>query len=615
VKSRRAIVRAAIHPAIGIARVGDSPKGYFFGPEVPHPPRRPAGSYKDKNGFLKRQAVRFRIFGYDCAGNVVRELTLSNAEIEWRVHVANKKGAWYQFRAAMDIPEAISSPRRNATLTGDARKDLVIDPGPLNISGKKRIGPKYYLDTGTFLGDRVYLGELRTDDFGRLIFLGGHGRSATPRKNNTALDFANNDGWYDDTSDGPVSASVIVDEKEIPVDSAWVVVAPPNYAPNVISMKTMYDVMVDAYQGWGFNSPAEVSFTNDICPIFERLSQAQWVNKGFQVQFGWRGAYDFLHPEHIAKLSNPGVENQELRRQLFNSFRNPDYRTIDPYRWPQIYGDNFNVPMVDARQFLAVTSTQYFLLKQWRDGNFKSDWNPAQRRPDNIESVSLQDRPAVLDRTSLEHCMGGPFHPGCEMTWPMRHAKLYRAPFRIRLRTADNPEPDYGDVLTPAVIQDSNSNDNPDGPLAASGPGDITRWLAVPWQTDTASCRAGYEPEYDPYLPTFWPAGVPNHVLAAKDYADVMNQKLPLDERVRAFYRRSTWFRVLKGGEIDQINQMINDFSKLGVVEERPGPQDHEFPPTMLVESPPAMGLRAPHDRNNVMKRSPRGHLATAHRV
>lgn len=610
-------MRAAIHPAIGIARVGDSPKGYFLAPEVPHPPRRSAGCYKDKSGFLKRQAVRFRIFGYDCAGNVVKELTASNAEIEWRVHVANKKGAWFQFKVAMDIPEAISSPRRNASLTGEARKKLVIDPGPRSISGKRRSGPEYHFDTGTFMGDRVYLGELRTDDSGRLIFLGGYGRSATPRAGNTALDFANNDGWYDDTSDGPVGAIVTVRGKEIPVDPAWVVVAPPDYAPDVISVKTMYDVMVDAYQGWGFNESGEVSFTNDIHPIFERLSQAQWVNKGFQVQFGWGGTFDFLDPDHVAKLANPGVDNQELRRQLFNSFRNPDYEAIDPYRWPQIYGDNFNVPMADARQFLAVTPTQYSLLKRWRDGNFKSDWDPGRCSPANIEGVPMQDRPAVLDRTSLEHCMGGPFHPGCEMTWPMRHARLYRAPFRIRLRTPDDPEPDYGDVLSPADIQDRNGNDNPRGPLSASGPGDITRWLAIPWQTDTASCRAGYEPEYDPYLPTFWPAGVPNHVLSEKDYANVMDQSLPLHERISAFDRRSTWFRVLKGGEIDQINQMIVDFSKLGVVEERPGPQDHEFPPRMLVESTPSTlstDLNTPHDRNNVMKRSRRGHLAVAYR-
>ena len=40
----RRIVRAAIHPTIGIARVGNSPDAFFFGPEVPGAlPRPPVG--------------------------------------------------------------------------------------------------------------------------------------------------------------------------------------------------------------------------------------------------------------------------------------------------------------------------------------------------------------------------------------------------------------------------------------------------------------------------------------------------------------------------------------------------------------------------------------------
>jgi hypothetical protein len=57
-----------------------------------------------------------------------------------------------------------------------------------------------------------------------------------------------------------------------------------------------------------------------------------------------------------------------------------------------------------------------------------------------MDDVPLQDRPKLLDRASLHYCLGGPFHPGCEMTWPMRHASLYYAPFRLRVRTTDNPE-------------------------------------------------------------------------------------------------------------------------------------------------------------------------------
>lgn len=38
-----AIVRAAIHPSIGIARVGNSEDEFYIGPEVLEPPPQPPG--------------------------------------------------------------------------------------------------------------------------------------------------------------------------------------------------------------------------------------------------------------------------------------------------------------------------------------------------------------------------------------------------------------------------------------------------------------------------------------------------------------------------------------------------------------------------------------------
>lgn len=62
------IVRAAIHPAIGIGRVGNSPDQFFCGPEVSYPTPRHPGFYRDANGALKRQAARFRILRLQCRG-------------------------------------------------------------------------------------------------------------------------------------------------------------------------------------------------------------------------------------------------------------------------------------------------------------------------------------------------------------------------------------------------------------------------------------------------------------------------------------------------------------------------------------------------------------------
>ncbi len=238
------IVRAAIYPAIGIARVGNSPEEWFLGPEVPEPPPQPSSFYRDGSGALKRQAARFRVYGLDARGRAVAELTgRGDAEVTWTVHLANTKAAWYEFQLALDIPEAASAPpsyRRNAQVAD--RRQLVIDPGPRSIEGADHRAVRF--DGGHFMGKPVYLGELRTDEAGRLIVLGGHGKAAS-YNNSRAVTFANNDGWHDDIADGPVTACVSLGGKEIPVDPAWLVVAPPNYGPCQKSVRTMWDLMRD----------------------------------------------------------------------------------------------------------------------------------------------------------------------------------------------------------------------------------------------------------------------------------------------------------------------------------------------------------------------------------
>src|ERR1700731_54667 len=114
------IVRAAIHPAIGIGRVGNSPDQFFCGPEVSYPTPRHPGFYRDANGALKRQAARFRMYGYNATGNVVAELTTANASIAWSAQLKNEKAAWYEFQLSLDIPysqHAKPANRRNAEET------------------------------------------------------------------------------------------------------------------------------------------------------------------------------------------------------------------------------------------------------------------------------------------------------------------------------------------------------------------------------------------------------------------------------------------------------------------------------------------------------------------
>jgi hypothetical protein len=194
----------------------------------------------------------------------------------------------------------------------------------------------------------------------------------------------------------------------------------------------------------------------------------------------------------------------------------------------------------------------------------------------------------MLDKSALHFCLADTFHPGCEMTWPMRHASLYSKPFRIRHRAA-GVEPDYGSTLTPEIALQL------DGPVYAQGPGDITRWMALPWQGDTAFCRSGYDPQYDPYVPTFWAARVPNQVLTEEDYQTAINTALPRADRIAAFNHRALWLRAVDGPVAPEVMmRMIAEFGALGIVEARPGVKgDPDFPEVMFVETLGASHLKA----------------------
>jgi hypothetical protein len=577
------IVKAAIYPPIGVARLGNSEKDFFIGPEVAEPLPEPLGFYRDGEGALKRQAARFRVYGLNAAGEAVTELTSDNAEIKWTVHLANKKAAWYQFQLALDIPEAASAPPsllRNAAVPN--RADLVIDPGPRHISGRDiHGGAAHTFDTGKFMGKAVELGELRTDEAGRLVVLGGWGKSAS-FNGARAVTFANNEGWHDDISDGPVTATVHFQGTKLDVLPAWIAVAPPNYAPLQKSVRTMWDLMRDlAIQNNALPKPARPSFSKDIQPIFERLSHLQWVNAGYAASFGWRGPNNLSTPEMLERLSKNTPDDRELRKTIANQFRVFERDSWAQQPWPWLYGDAMNIPPADTpRQNAALTNLQLAMLQQWAAGDFEADYDSAAQPARNLTDLPVIDQPEMLTRAAMEFCLADAFHPGCEMTWPMRSWSLYMAPFRISHVPPKWVEPDYGAGL----IQDTLSL--PDGPLGAQVPGGLTRWMALPWQTDTASCRSGYQKSYDPYAPTFWPARVPNQVLTTKNYDIVMDSAQPLAERLAAFANRAAWIRPLGAKSYtDQINNMISRYGEMGIVEQRPGPGDSQFPDTIEVES------------------------------
>src|SRR5271155_3502956 len=59
-------------------------------------------------------------------------------------------------------------------------------------------------------------------------------------------EYANNDGWFDDMSDGVIKALVTFPDGHTEIaQPAWVAVGPPKFAPGIRNVVTLYDTLWD----------------------------------------------------------------------------------------------------------------------------------------------------------------------------------------------------------------------------------------------------------------------------------------------------------------------------------------------------------------------------------
>jgi hypothetical protein len=244
--------------------------------------------------------------------------------------------------------------------------------------------------------------------------------------------------------------------------------------------------------------------------------------------------------------------------KVFNWYRKPDGENYEPEKIPPYYGDAFgdyeNVPNVD----LPLTHTQYNMMQQWAEGNFETG---APQADTAFEDLSPEQQADALTRAPLEECLGGPFHPGIEITWPFRNLIFWQSPYRIK-------------VLP--------------GPLDGSGPGSLTCWLGVPWQTDEASCLSGYNTTLYLMLPSFWAARVPNHVMSEQSFMRVSDATLNDAQKLKHFDYRQDWLRDFGTQYVPKINRMVKRWHELGIVVSHPLPADSRnkwLPEQLWIES------------------------------
>lgn len=581
-----------IHPAIGISRLGDAAT-FFIGPETPG--LRPTGElpgtkvppYKD-GGKIKRQAARFRIFEYvEKKGEytVNREVSLAEKDVTkliWTVHLANRKASFFQFNglAGGDRPNARG--RRNSAVVD--RRKLEIDPLERSISGKNAKAIDFKRGNSRNPASELWpdpkpspeittLGRLLTDGNGRLLVLGGSGETVSLPGAAPISDYANNDGWFDDVSDGPVTAHLEIKGKAVKVEPAWVICAPPDFAPHLTSVVTLYDLMYDVaarelvlpaneavYSTGALKGLAAVNqefkragrpvlstyqpdFAAEIYPILYSAVASMFL---FQPAIGHHGAL-----AQWAKLASKDPKYAAERQGVMAWLREPDAKPSNSFPYmPKLLGDEpYPLPGgagVHQRVRLTVTPTQYALLQQWVKGKFVE---PAAVPPAPPTKPNIT--PEGLDRAALENCVGGAFFPGIEAGWLTRSKEIYSEPFRVKPGVRS---PYRGDVEMVRA-------------------GFFTRQMALPWQADFLQCKheddqSGAFPSMDPW--GWWPAQRPDWVFATE-----------ADFRARApkpvLWHRSTKAKALTpwpagfGGDttMPSYEEMLKNWRKFGFVVEK----------------------------------------------
>lgn len=296
-----------IHPSIGLARLGNSDE-FYIGPETqsglpiacdgqgnttagPNGQEQIVSSFRDAQGRVLRQAARFRILMYDDAhpegvelvaqdtAKGIKGTTVQGNEgpgelisIQWVVRLANKKAVWYEFKELQgEYGYPKNAKLRNADV--DNRQALIIDPGPVFVTGPAQAAemaqgqnPGWTQSFPPPLAPAsiTSLGSVRTDNNSNLLVVGGYGNSGsmlTGLGQPEIEHFANNDGWFDDIADGPVTAvltyAAFADETN-PVgnpnpaaqpiaitDPAWCIVGYPRYAPQIPDMVTLDELLFD----------------------------------------------------------------------------------------------------------------------------------------------------------------------------------------------------------------------------------------------------------------------------------------------------------------------------------------------------------------------------------
>jgi hypothetical protein len=479
-----------------------------------------SGPFRGADHGLKPQAARFRVYKVDIDANenetVTEELVpRDDIKIEWSVSLANRKAAG--LRIGDTLRRAANPKPRNAGLD----RDKLVIAATGSVTGSGTGGPVLSGDiefarpraSGQKVTD-IVLATLRTDVKGRLLVVGGTGKSGSPL-NAPAESFSDNDGWYDSVSDGPVSATLRIRGQAQPVIPAWVVVTVPRYAPGIYGIVTWYDQAVNMARmttEGRFNRPSTTSFTRDIYPILRRADALSGVH-GVAHSIGAPALSDAAR---IAAFADASVRAAVMSMLTPIGDPAPGPEKLPPVKMPKLYsGAN---PNPDAAgpvwTYLALTNYQMAHIGNWVRGNFDADWTGSAPVPTPFEDIPVARQAWALCEAALEACVGGSFYPGIEATYDIARPATYHPEPQLRREFRIDP---------------------------AHPAGFLTEKMALPWQADFADCSNHW-----------WPSQRPDDVITSTG-------------------DRDRWDRGIAGPTRNRHLNMVAFWSQLGFVVFDPG--------------------------------------------
>jgi hypothetical protein len=416
-------------------------------------------------------------------------------------------------------------------------------PGELRFEGFTPRDPSKEVEVTYKAAKDIELGQLRLDSKDRLLFVPAPGKGecvTTPKvvlsnpsdtmtppngpedgKNPLTNQFAyfNIPGWWDDTCGGEIDVTVTLKDGTVlstrdnvtsatdegtrnPRAGAWIVTAPPKFAPHMYHVVSILDRVYEAFPEAYPYAKQKTNFYRDVYPIFAKAVNYSWVNAAAggvtpetkDAAHGPKQPGNLLNNEYMAAFTDPGETSKATRQMIYalmrhapgkrgrlvdslmpppperpTSWKNDEFkRSEEDFKMPKLWGtggkpaQNKQLGLSLPDQFLSLTDWQLNHLKEWADGNFDVGVPP---KPVALETFPLAEQPHALDSSALEPTIGGGFHPGIEFPYLI----IYRENFAEAFRVNKGIEP-----------------------------GSVAAYMSSPWQGDFWSCDVLWWPTQRP---------------------------------------------------------------------------------------------------------------------